>query len=191
MASTVGDRRAAGRTAEVPEGPTGGPPDEEGAAALGAVLLRHVAPMIEMLGTAIRACPEGAWSPDGGIGVREHVYHAVSSMDLWIHDFSASPYEPPAFHDRNAAMMTAPASASLTRDVVLEFLDVVRAKYETRLHQSDRELLREESLRGRRFSLTDRCLTQLRHTQHHIGWIHRMIREHGGPELPWRSHGEG
>jgi len=146
--------------------------------------------MLDMLENVIRVCPEALWSQNGSIGVREHAYHVLSSMDLWIHDFSASGYEPPSFHERDAAMLTGAASEGLTRGVLLGYLRTIRAKYTQRLDQSDTALLREELLRGRSFSLVDRCLSQLRHTQHHVGLIHRMIRERNGSELPWRSHGE-
>ncbi len=143
--------------------------------ALSAVLLRHLEPALDMMEAAIRACPAHKWQGGGTIGPAEHIYHAL-------------PFQPPPFHDENAAMMSGPADQSLDKDTLLDYLERMRRKCRSQLNVSDVELLAEEAVRGRPVSLADRCLMQIRHIQHHVGVLHRMIREETAADLPWREH---
>lgn len=154
---------------------------------LSAVLLRHLEPTLAMLEAAVRACPEATWQGQDSPGPAEHVYHAISSVDFWIRDL-VEPFQPPAFHDEHAAMMSGPAERSLDRNTLLAYLEKVRANCRDRLNIDDQELLATLEVRGTPLSLADRCLMQIRHVQHHVGVLHRMIHEETVADLPWREH---
>ncbi len=151
------------------------------------MLLRHLEPALDMLEAAIQACPEHIWQRKDTIGPAEHVYHTVSSVDFWIRDL-AHTFQPPPFHDENAAMMSGPAPKALDKGPLLAYLNRMRAKCHDQLSGSDQDLLAETEIRGSPLSLADRCLSQIRHVQHHVGVLHRMVCEETTPDLPWREH---
>ncbi len=154
---------------------------------LAAVLLRHMRPTMEMLRTAIRECPAQAWRQDGGMAVQEHAYHCLYSMDRRF-TCPCEDYRPPPFHDEGSAAMSEPATQTLDRTVILEYLDSVERRVVARLNVSEDELTMERSVEGRPFSLVDACLTHLRHVQHHVALIHRIIHEVAPIRLSWRSY---
>ena len=156
---------------------------------LSTVLLRHLEPALDMLAATIRACPEGTWQRQGSIGPAEHTYHALSSVDFWIRDL-ARPFQPPPFHSESAAMMSGPAGHTLDKQTLLDYLERLRAQCRDYLSPPDPELLAEQEVRGTPVSLADRCLMQIRHVQHHVGILHRMILEEATVDLPWREHAE-
>ncbi len=155
--------------------------------ALSVVLLRHLEPALAMLKETVLACPEATWQRQASPGPAEHVYHAISSVDFWIRDL-AEPFQPPAFHDEHAAMMSGPAERGLDKDTLLAYLEEVRANCRDRLNIDDQELLATLEVRGTPLSLADRCLMQIRHVQHHVGVLHRMTHEETPADLPWREH---
>jgi len=139
-----------------------------------------------MLEAAIRACPKSGWRVEGRIAASEHAYHAISSVDFWLRDMSV-PFVPRAFHDESAALMRGPADVPPAKDVLLGYLAEMRAKCGRYLDVADATLLAEETLRGRPLSMADRALMQIRHVQHHVGVLHRMVHEHTDTDLSWRG----
>ncbi len=154
---------------------------------LSVVLLRHLEPAVDMLEAAILACPEHMWQREGTISPAEHIYHTISSLDFWIRDH-VEPFQPPPFHDENAAMMSGPAQKSLDKSALHEYLVRMRAKCRGQLTASDQDLLAENEICGKPLSLADRCLMQIRHVQHHVGVLHRIIHAETAADLPWHEH---
>jgi len=51
-------------------------------------------------------------------------------------------------------------------------------------------LLADREIRGRTFTLLDRCLTQLRHVQHHLGVVNEKLRRQGVDAADWVGYDE-
>jgi hypothetical protein len=65
------------------------------------------------------------------------------------------------------------------------YLRTVEEKLKRLLNEFS-DLLEEQTLKGKTLTILDRCLAQLRHTQHHIGSINSILRNTGGDPIEWQ-----
>jgi len=140
-----------------------------------------------MLTDAINLCPDDVFDPDR-IGVREHIYHALVGMDVWLHP-DPNTYSFDQILDDNAAQLKAPASAAITKEFLLDYVARIEGKV-ARLCSPSNDLLGETTLRGTALTGVDLCLSQLRHPMYHLGAINQMLRAAGRPTVKWRGYGE-
>lgn len=151
------------------------------------VVVRHFIPTLAMLREIVETCPDAVWD-EPQIGVREHVYHVLVGADVWLSpDVASYPFD--QIVDDDGAEFRAPASAAISRDYLLAYVDLITARVAA-LPESDAELLAVQLLRGREFTLLDRCLGQFRHMQHHIGVINEKLRVRGASAVDWQGYGE-
>lgn len=152
------------------------------------IVRRHFEPTLAMLRELIETCPEEVFA-SSMLGEREHLYHAMVGMDVWL---SPDPMKFPFDHiiDDDAAECRAPASERISRAYLMDYLARLEAKIADLPVEPD-AYLTVAVLRGREFTLLDRCLTQLRHVQHHIGVVNEKLRARGATAAGWQGYGEG
>ena len=155
---------------------------------LPAIVQRHFVPMMAMLRDVITSCPDDVLMAPT-LGVREHIYHALVGMDVWLSPNPAA-YAFGDIVDDDAAQLKAAASDRITRDFLIGFLDLLETKVAA-LPDDAVGYLEVVTLRGREFTLLDRCLGQVRHVQHHIGVANEKLRVRGARAADWRGYGEG
>ena len=154
---------------------------------LAQVVQRQFAPVLSMLTEAINLCPDDAFNADT-IGVREHVYHALVGLDVWLHpDPNTYPFD--RIIDDDAAQLKGPASAQITKDFLLHYAAKIEAKVAAACSPSN-DLLAVHTIRGTSFTGLDLCLSQLRHPMYHIGAINQILRANGSPTVEWHGYGE-
>lgn len=151
------------------------------------VIQRQFRPLLEMLHASIEACPDEAFTGEQ-IGLREHIYHALVGMDVWMSpDPTRYPFD--QIVDDGAAQLERAASSRISRQFLIDCLGRVEAKVSA-LPEDSTEFFRVAMLRGKPFTLLDRCLGQLRHVQHHIGAVNEILRSQGRNLVEWRGYGE-
>ncbi len=156
--------------------------------AVGEIVKRQLSPQLEMVRAALAVCPE-ATLEEGGIGLREHLYHARVGLDIWLsEDISSYPFD--RIVEPEAAELTAPAGDALTKEFLFGFLDRVAERVNA-LPEEERAYLQTATLRGREFTLLDRCIMQFRPIQHHLGVFNERMRAQGLATVPWKGVGEG
>jgi hypothetical protein len=109
-------------------------------------------------------------------------------MDVWL---SPDPMKFPfdQIVDDDAAECRAPASERISRPYLIDYLGRLEAKV-VDLPDELEAYLATVTLRGREFTLLDRCLGQLRHMQHHISVANEKLRVRGATAVDWRGYGE-
>ncbi|MBN1246346.1 MAG: hypothetical protein JXC32_01750 [Anaerolineae bacterium] len=155
--------------------------------ALSEIVRRHFAPTLAMLREAITTCPEPVFV-DPALLVREHIYHALVGMDVWLTPNPAD-YAFNAIVDDDAAELRAPATDRISREFLQAYLAQVEDKIAHLPDEAD-AYFAVITLRDREFTLLDRCLGQLRHAQHHIGVVNEKLRRRGVEAVAWRGYGE-
>jgi hypothetical protein len=155
---------------------------------LSVVVRRHFDPTLAMLREVVVTCPDSLLTRSA-IGIREHVYHIMVGMDIWLSpDPRAYPFD--EIVESDAAEFGAPLSDRISRAFLLAYLERLEASIAA-LPDDDVAYLDEVTLRGRHFTLLDRCLGQLRHAQHHIGVINERLSRQDEREVDWQGYGEG
>lgn len=123
------------------------------------------------------------------LDVREHIYHALVGLDVWLtRDPMTFPFD--EIVDDDAAQLKGPASARITRQYLLDYVDRLTTKIAA-LPDDGEAFLAEQEIRGRTFTLLDRCLSQLRHVQHHVGVVNEKLRRQDCEAVAWSGYGEG
>lgn len=153
---------------------------------LSVVLLRHTQPVLDMLRDTILTCPDDVFAGDK-ILVREHLYHAMVGMDIWL-SYSPQNYPLSDIADLPAAQLQKIAPATFSREFLLAYV----GKLETKLNAlpvESSQLLEKRDMDGHEITFLDQCLIQIRHVQHHLGEIDEIMRSHGKPLLKWKGYG--
>jgi len=140
---------------------------------LAEVIQRQLAPVLSMLTEAIRDCPEELMRAET-VGVREHIYHVLVGMDVWLHS-DPTQYPFGEIVDDEAANLAGPASARISREFLLDYVTRIEAKIAALCVPSG-DLLSAQMIRGTSFTALDFCLSQLRHPMYHLGVINHLFR---------------
>lgn len=158
---------------------------------LTAVLKRQLDCCLDMLAKAVELCPDGAWADDTEHApVWEQVYHALFWFNAWLRDWDR-PMEHPAFHIDEALDIKRRTGKIIERRQVLAYLAKVRADYESFMRGvDDGGLLAAAAAFGRRWTTADRIVGQVRHVQHHVGYLNAVLGANGGARVRWIGYGE-
>lgn len=151
------------------------------------VIQRQFRPLLLMLRRSIDACPDEAFTARN-IGPREHIYHALVGMDVWLSSDPAR-YAFDQIMDSGAAQLDSPGSDRLSRAFLIHYLARVETKV-VDLPDHVEGFLSVHVLCGKEITLLDRCLGQLRHVQHHVGAVNEIFRSQGRPPIDWSGYGE-
>ncbi len=160
-------------------------------ATLTAILKRQLDCSLEMLAKAIELCPDDAWTDEARHApVWEQIYHALFWFNAWLRDWE-KPIEFPEFHIEEALEIKRRTGKTIDRRQILDYLAKVRADYETFMaNVDDAGLLSTTTAFGRPWTKADRILGQVRHIQHHVGYLNAVLSASRGVRVHWIGYGE-
>jgi len=151
-------------------------------------LRRQLDSCIAMLGSCIDACSDALWDArPGGPPVWEQLYHTLFWLDAWLRDWS-TPLEYPPFHVKEALDMQGELAAgtAISRPEMRQYFDKVVADCESYLSTLTSEsVLEPREAFGKQWTPLDRTLGQIRHIQHHVGYLNAALRAGGCTPVPW------
>lgn len=150
------------------------------------ILRRQLKPTLQMLSNAIRTCPDEIWgATDENAPLWQQAYHTLFWLNAWLRDWGQK-LEYPYFHTREALDMTRGASPVITRAQIEEYMDKVFSDCEAFLEAITPESLTQETEAfGKKWTVADRILMQIRHVQHHVGSMHSVLRRKAGTAPQW------
>jgi len=158
---------------------------------LTAILKRQLDCSLEMLEKAVELCPDDAWTDEAGHApVWEQIYHTLFWFNAWLRDWR-KPIEFPEFHIEEALEIKRRAGAIIDRHQILAYLAKVRADYEAFMAVvDDAGLLATAAAFGQRWTTADRILGQVRHIQHHVGYLNAVLGASQGVRVHRIGYGE-
>lgn len=150
------------------------------------ILRRQFEPTLEMLRRAIQECSDEVWdAKDEEAPFWQQAYHTLFWLDFWLSDPDEG-FEPPSFHGRDAVALVQTSCPSFSREQIEGYLEEVYAKCGKLLDGLTLDALDQESqISGKRWTVGDRLLGQLRHVQHHVGYMNCMLRRKAGSAPGW------
>ena len=160
--------------------------------ALADILKRHLRATVRMLAGGIERCPDALWDQAGPAGAPppwKQIYHALYWFHEWLHDWSGA-LELPSYHSKEA-MHLAEGGRVVTRREMLEFAAHVTSVAEKVLSGvRDADLLAEHTRWRKAWTMADRMLAEIRHVQHHAGYLNATLRAGGAPAIEWVGYKE-
>jgi hypothetical protein len=156
------------------------------------IMKRQLDGSFEMLEQAIALCPQDVWDKGGDntVPIWEYVYHALFYVNVWLKDWTKE-REYPEFHVQEALALEKVTGRRISRDQMKKYLAEVTGKTESFFASAAPESLEEESENwGKRWTVADRILGQIRHVQHHVGYINAILRMKGTTTVGWIGYNE-
>lgn len=134
----------------------------------------------------LETCPSQLWDERGDEPpFWQQAYHTLFYTDFYLSD-APSTFQRPAFDPGNLSDLSLLPEQALTPPQVLEYLDSVAAKFEALAGR-----LANDGLAGPNPfhwtgpTVAHRLSYNLRHAQHHLGWMDSFIHRRGGEPMKW------
>jgi hypothetical protein len=161
-----------------------------------AAIGRQFAAAIQMLRSAIDACPDALWDDRAdGTPFWHLAYHALFYTDFYLSD-DAETFQARDFHVDNAeslpgdykehgGVVTTPEKP-LTKAQLLDYAGYcLRKSDETFKRLTDERALERCGFWWYELNVGEFLLNNLRHTQHHTGQLMLLLRRHANTGVPW------
>ena len=160
------------------------------------VIGRQFAAAIQMLRSAVEACPDGLWDDRAdGTPFWHLAYHTLFFTDLYLSD-SLETFQARDFHEDKAhflpgdyrefgGVVTTPEKA-FTREQLLDYADhCLRKNDETFKKVTDERALERCGFSWYELNVGEFLLNNLRHTQHHTGQLIVLLRRRADIGIDW------
>jgi len=157
---------------------------------LNQILTRQFVPAFRMFRKLIEACPKALWSQKNiEPPIWQQFYHVLYGLDYWFSESKGAFVAPRFASEANSALGEASA-VILDKDVLLGYLDFVENKSMTFMEQLSYEDLPAASALYTKWTNFDVVLEQLRHLQHHIGYMNRVFLKCRMQPVEWEFYEE-
>jgi DinB superfamily len=150
------------------------------------VIARQFAAAIQMLRSAVEACPDDLWDERAyGTPFWHLAYHALFYTDFYLSDDANTLPNFLPSDQQYGGVVTTPRMA-FTRAELLDYADhCLRKSDETFKRLTDKRALERCGFPWYNLSVGEFLLNNLRHTQHHTGQLIVLLRRHAGIGIDW------
>ncbi|MFX0065402.1 MAG: DinB family protein [Candidatus Hermodarchaeota archaeon] len=139
--------------------------------------------IFQMLRDIIKLCPDTLWDDRSDEPPFWHqACHTIFFLDFYLSD-SPDEFEAPLFAEPK--LDKTPTDAP-TRQQIKDYLEKVSKKSESAIDKLTPEQLEgENTFPWTGSTLAHRLIYNIRHAQHHIGWLNSMLRRKAGRAVKW------
>jgi len=143
------------------------------------ILWLHLGASLDMMESAIVACPEELWNrPASEMGFWYMAYHA-----LWFfhHDLTpvSTEFTPPAFdiHNYELEVKAPPYKQAYSKSDIRDYLEQARALAKSAIEDLAGDSQRLRGCRRIKGNATEVIIDQIRHIQHHTAQLNLLLRQ--------------
>ncbi len=142
--------------------------------------------VFQMTRRAIELCPDSMWDErTDEPPFWQQAYHTVFYTDFYLSD-SPDAFQDPSITDERAADLKTKPSNIPSQEQLLNYLEAVSEKCDVVLHKLTAEQLEgENSFPWTGPNLGRRMTYNIRHAQHHVGWLNSMLSRKTGKAADW------
>ena len=150
------------------------------------VIARQFAAAIQMLRSAVEACPDDLWDERAyGTPFWHLAYHALFYTDFYLSDDANTLPNFLPSDQQYGGVVTTPGKV-FTRAQLLDYADhCLRKSDETFKRLTDKRALERCGFPWYKLNVGEFLLNNLRHTQHHTGQLIVLLRRHAGIGIDW------
>lgn len=128
-----------------------------------------------MLEQAIEICPKSLWSQKNiDPPIWQQIYHILYGIDYWFSK-TKDAFAPPVFNSEVHAVLGEEAKGFIEQEDMKDYMDYVENKAEKHLMDLDCESISSPSPIYSKWTNLDVIMEQLRHFQHHLGYLNRVL----------------
>jgi len=142
--------------------------------------------VFQMTCRAIELCPEELWDQrTDEPAFWQQAYHTLWAVDFYLSDSPESSKKPSFVEGEAANLKHVPASAP-SRKQIRDYLEQVSRKCETVLDKLTPDQLEgENTFPWTGPTLAHRLIYNIRHAQHHVGWLNSILSRKTGKAAEW------
>jgi hypothetical protein len=142
--------------------------------------------VLEMTREAIKNCPEALWNERSDEpAFWQQAYHTLFYIGFYIGDSPKSPQIESGIESEAANLDHVPSTAP-SRQQIQDYLEQVSKKCETSLSKLDPAALDgKNAFHWTGPTLAHRIIYNIRHAQHHVGWMNSILSRNGAKPARW------
>ena len=142
---------------------------------LNQVLSRQFKPAFRMLENIIDICPKSLWSQRNiDPPIWQQIYHVLYGIDYWFSK-SKDAFAPPVFESEVNSVLGEISKGFIEKSDLLDYLKFVEEKTDKFFSDLDFDSAGGPSPIYPKWSNLDVIMEQIRHFQHHIGYLNRIL----------------
>lgn len=142
---------------------------------LNEILLRQFKPSFRMIENIINSCPKSLWAQRNiDPPIWQQVYHALYGVDYWFSE-SKNAFAAPKFNDDVNSVLGEDSKGFIAQDEMLEYLNFVANKVDKFIGSLEEGNVTTPSALYVKWTNLDVIMEQVRHLQHHLGYLNRVL----------------
>lgn len=139
------------------------------------ILVRQYKPSFKMIEKIIESCPKSIWAQRNiDPPIWQQIYHVLYGLDYW---FSASKdvFKAPEFKDDVNSVLGEESKGFIEQEDMREYLFYVADKVDVFIRNMDESSVISPSKIYKKWTNLDVIMEQVRHLQHHLGYLNRVL----------------
>lgn len=150
------------------------------------VCTRQYKALFDMIRGLLKMCPDALWDRrEQEAPFWQQAYHILWWSDLYLSE-APQAFTPPVMGAGQAQDLDKQPDPALSREQLMGYLKVVRAKFRARIRQlGSGGLDSENPFPWTGPTVAHHLVYNLRHAQHHCGWMASILRRNGAKPPRW------
>lgn len=158
---------------------------------LNEILLRQFKPAFKMISKIVETCPKAIWAQRNiDPPIWQQVYHVLYGIDYWFSETKES-FVPPAFKKEVNSVLGEESSGFIEQEDMVGYLKFVEEKAERFIIRISVNKVTSPSRIYAKWTNLDVIMEQIRHLQHHLGYLNRVLLKCKIKPIEWEFYEEG
>ena len=151
---------------------------------------RQIKPSFRMIEKVIIACPKSIWAQKNiDPPIWQQVYHILYGLDYWFSATKES-FEAPKFRNEVNSVLGEDSDGFIDQEEIMDYQRYVAEKVELFISSMNDEALSGASKLYEKWTNLDVILEQMRHFQHHLGYLNRVLLKCKISPIEWEYYEE-
>ncbi len=158
---------------------------------LNEILLRQLRPSFKMVEKIIESCQKSIWAQRNiDPPIWQQIYHVLYGIDYWFSDSKES-FVSPEFNEEVNSVLGEESKGFINQADMIGYLRHVEQKVDYFISNLTSSALTAPSKRYDKWTNLDVILEQIRHLQHHLGYLNRVMLKCKIKPVEWELYEEG
>lgn len=139
------------------------------------ILSRQIKPSFRMLANIIEVCPKSLWAQKNiDPPIWQQIYHVLYGIDYWFSESKES-FKQPAFEAEVNPVLGEESKGFIEQSEMIDYLKYIEEKSVNFISNLETEVVSGPSSMYPKWTNLDVIMEQIRHFQHHIGYLNRVL----------------
>jgi len=157
---------------------------------LNEILSRQFKPSFEMINKIIYTCPKSIWAQRNvDPPIWQQIYHVLYGIDYWFSE-SKELFRSPDFKGEVNSVLGEESKGFIEQEEMIGYLAFVRVKADKFILNMEESMLSSSNNLYVKWTNLDVIMEQIRHLQHHLGYLNRVLLKCKIKPIEWEFYEE-